>query len=112
MPVHAPNVNSYRRLFATWGAPRNLNWGIGNRSCSFRIPSTEEKSMRIENRISGSDTNPYLVIAANLAAGYLGIKNKLKPTRLRQKKVYLIIRKVIFQKIWRRQLVYLKQMMI
>ena len=33
--------------------------------------------MRIENRISGSDTNPYLVIAANLAAGYLGIKNKL-----------------------------------
>jgi glutamine synthetase len=80
MPIHAPNVNSYRRLFATWGAPRNVNWGIGNRSCSFRIPSTEEKSMRIENRISGSDTNPYLVIAANLAAGYLGITNKIKPT--------------------------------
>jgi len=76
MPIHAPNINSYRRLFATWDAPRNTNWGLGNRSCGFRIPSNEEHSMRIENRISGADTNPYLVFAANLAAGYLGIKNK------------------------------------
>ena len=88
MPIHAPNVNSYRRLFATWGAPRNVNWGIGNRSCSFRVPSTEEKSMRIENRISGSDTNPYLVIAANLAAGYLGITNKIKPTAETKKSLF------------------------
>ena len=77
MPIYAPNINSFRRLFATWDAPRNTKWGIGNRSCGFRIPSNEEHSMRIENRISGSDTNPYLVFAANLAAGYLGIKNKL-----------------------------------
>ena len=88
MPIHAPNVNSYRRLFATWGAPRNVNWGIGNRSWSFRVPSTEEKSMRIENRISGSDTNPYLVIAANLAAGYLGITNKIKPTAETKKSLF------------------------
>ena len=67
MPIHAPNINSYRRLFATWDAPRNTNWGLGNRSCGFRIPSNEEHSMRIENRISGADTNPYLVFAANLA---------------------------------------------
>ena len=88
MPIHAPNVNSYRRLFATWDAPRNTKWGIGNRSCGFRIPSNEEKSMRIENRISGSDTNPYLIIAANLAAGYLGIKNKIKPTQETKKSVF------------------------
>ncbi len=88
MPIHAPNINSYRRLFATWDAPRNTNWGIGNRSCGFRIPSHEEESMRIENRISGSDTNPYLVIAANLAAGYLGIKNKMKPTTETKKNVF------------------------
>ena len=88
MPIHAPNVNSYRRLFATWGAPRNINWGVANRSCSFRIPSTEEKSMRVENRISGSDTNPYLVIAANLAAGYLGIINKIKPTPETKKSLF------------------------
>ena len=88
MPIHAPNINSYRRLFATWDAPRNTNWGIGNRSCGFRIPSNEEHSMRIENRISGSDTNPYLVIAANLAAGYLGIKNKIKPSAETKKSVF------------------------
>ena len=88
MPIHAPNINSYRRLFATWDAPKNTYWGLGNRSCGFRIPSNEEHSMRIENRISGSDTNPYLVFAANLAAGYLGIKNKLKPTAEMKKSVF------------------------
>ena len=88
MPIHAPNVNSYRRLFATWDAPRNTKWGVGNRSCGFRIPSNEEKGMRIENRISGSDTNPYLIFAANLAAGYLGIKNKIKPTQETKKSVF------------------------
>ena len=88
MPIHAPNINSYRRLFATWDVPKNTYWGLGNRSCGFRIPSNEEHSMRIENRISGSDTNPYLVFAANLAAGYLGIKNKLKPTAEMKKSVF------------------------
>ena len=88
MPIHAPNVNSYRRLFATWDAPRNTKWGIGNRSCGFRIPSIEEKSMRIENRISGSDTNPYLVIAANLAAGFIGIKNKINASEETKKSTF------------------------
>ena len=44
--------------------------------------------MRIENRISGSDTNPYLVIAANLAAGYLGIKNNLKASPETKKSLF------------------------
>ena len=74
MPIYAPNINSFRRLFATWDAPRNTKWGMGNRSCGFRIPSNEGNNMRIESRISGSDTNPYLVIAANLASGYLRYK--------------------------------------
>ena len=47
MPIHAPNVNSYRRLFATWDAPRNTKWGIVNRSCGFRVPSTEEISIKL-----------------------------------------------------------------
>ncbi len=88
MPIYAPNINSFRRLFATWDAPRNTKWGIGNRSCGFRIPSIEELNMRIESRIAGSDTNPYLVIAANLASGYLGIKNKIKPTAETKKSVF------------------------
>jgi len=88
MPIYAPNINSFRRLFATWDAPRNTKWGIGNRSCGFRIPSNEEANMRIESRIAGSDTNPYLVIAANLASGYLGIKNKIKPSSETKKSVF------------------------
>ena len=80
MPIYAPHVNSYKRLFATYGSPKNINWGIGNRSCGFRIPVSDKENLRVENRLAGSDTNPYLVFAANLASGYLGIKKKLPPT--------------------------------
>ena len=88
MPIYAPNINSFRRLFATWGAPRNIKWGVGNRSCAFRIPAIEEKNMRVENRVAGSDTNPYLVMAANLASGYLGIKNKIKASKETKKSAF------------------------
>ena len=80
MPIYAPHVNSYKRLFATYGSPKNINWGIGNRSCGFRIPVSDNENLRVENRLAGSDTNPYLVFAANLASGYLGIKKELNPT--------------------------------
>lgn len=88
MPIYAPNINSFRRLFATWGAPRNIKWGIGNRSCAFRIPAVEEKNMRIENRVAGSDTNPYLVMSANLASGYLGIKKKIRASKETKKSAF------------------------
>jgi len=74
MPIYAPHVNSYKRLFATYGSPKNINWGIANRSCGFRIPVSDKKNLRVENRLAGSDTNPYLVFAANLASGFLGIE--------------------------------------
>ena len=80
MPIYAPHFNSYKRLFATYGSPKNVNWGIGNRSCGFRIPVSDNKNSRVENRLAGSDTNPYLVFAANLASGYLGIKNNIQPS--------------------------------
>ena len=80
MPIYAPHFNSYKRLFATYGSPKNVNWGIGNRSCGFRIPISDNKNSRVENRLAGSDTNPYLVFAANLASGYLGIKNNIQPS--------------------------------
>tara|TARA_Y100000590_G_C15696225_1_gene1005202 strand:- start:253 stop:1620 length:1368 start_codon:yes stop_codon:yes gene_type:complete len=80
MPIYAPHVNSYKRLFATYGSPKNINWGIANRSCGFRVPVSDKKNIRVESRLAGSDTNPYLVFAANLASGYLGIDKKIKPT--------------------------------
>lgn len=79
MSLLAPYVNSYRRFVPSGSAPINLEWGYDNRSAGIRIPNSIASARRIENRIGGVDTNPYLAIAASLAAGFLGLKNKLEP---------------------------------
>lgn len=79
MSIFAPNVNSYRRFEGAESCPTNVEWGLDNRTTGFRIPQSEPNATRIENRIPGSDTNPYLAIAANLACGYLGLQENLKP---------------------------------
>jgi glutamine synthetase len=75
----APYVNSYRRLVPGGAAPINVEWGLDNRSAGLRIPVSGPAARRVENRLPGSDSNPYLAIAASLACGYLGMKNKLEP---------------------------------
>lgn len=80
MPLLAPNVNSYRRLVPESTAPINVHWGIDNRTVGLRVPISDPSNRRIENRIAGADANPYLAIAASLACGYIGMKEKLKPT--------------------------------
>ncbi|WP_372743219.1 glutamine synthetase family protein [Neptunomonas sp.] len=77
----APNVNSYRRFAPDIAAPVNMKWGIDNRTTGLRVPKSEAEATRIENRFPGSDSNPYLAIAASLACGYLGMKEKLQPTK-------------------------------
>lgn len=79
--IMAPYVNSYRRLVPDASAPINLEWGRDNRSVGLREPVSPPAARRIENRVVGMDVNPYLAIAATLACGYLGIKEKLKPTK-------------------------------
>ena len=78
---YAPNVNSYRRFVREISAPINLNWGYDNRTVGLRVPSSPPEAMRIENRFAGADSNPYLAIAASLACGYVGLKNKIEPTK-------------------------------
>ena len=73
MPIFAPYINSYRRLSRFMAAPINVQWGYDNRTVGFRIPHSSPAARRIENRIPGVDCNPYLALAATLAAGYLGI---------------------------------------
>jgi glutamine synthetase len=80
MPVFAPFVNSYRRFVAGTQAPVNLHWGYDNRTAGLRIPISGPAARRVENRIAGADANPYLAIAATLAAGLAGIKESLSPT--------------------------------
>ena len=78
MPLFAPFVNSYGRFGSKLSSPTNLEWAQENRSAGLRVPSSGASARRVENRIAGSDTNPYLLIAASLAAGYLGMIEKLE----------------------------------
>jgi glutamine synthetase len=80
MSFFAPNVNSYRRFTREVSAPINLHWGFDNRTAGLRVPDASAKNYRIENRFPGADVNPYLSIAATLACGYLGMKNKIEPS--------------------------------
>ncbi|MBC7700910.1 glutamine synthetase family protein [Aquabacterium sp.] len=80
MGLFAPYVNSYRRLARATAAPINTQWGVDNRTVGFRSPLATPAARRIENRVIGSDANPYVALAATLACGYLGIKNKIEPS--------------------------------
>jgi len=80
MPLLAPNTNSYRRLVKGAVAPTNIAWGMDNRTTGFRVPIAEPSATRVECRVAGADANPYLAIAATLAAGYLGMEQQLQPS--------------------------------
>ena len=80
MSLMAPNVNSYRRIAKFNAAPINVQWGYDNRTVGLRVPHSSPANRRVENRIIGADCNPYLAFAASLAAGYLGMVQKIKPT--------------------------------
>ncbi len=83
MPMFAPNVNSYRRYLpgSDGNAPVNIEWGEENRTVGLRVPQAAPQARRVENRLPGADTNPYLALAGNLVCGYLGIIEDLKPRR-------------------------------
>jgi glutamine synthetase len=80
MLIFAPYVNSYRRFVNPLSSPVNLAWATDNRTVGLRVPDSPPEARRVENRLAGSDVNPYLVIAATLACGYLGMAEGLKPT--------------------------------
>ena len=81
MALAAPTTNSYKRLCVGAWAPINTTWGKENRTTGFRVIEGQPESQRIENRLPGADANPYLALAATFGAGYLGIKEKLIPTK-------------------------------
>ncbi len=74
----APNINSYKRFVTNTFAPTTSHWSIDNRTAGFRLVDPNSSSIRIENRIGGADLNPYLAMAAQIAAGLHGIENKSK----------------------------------
>ena len=73
----APNVNSYKRFVKGTFAPTKAVWSLDNRTAGYRVCATDTKAVRIECRVGGSDLNPYLALAAQLAAGIDGIEREL-----------------------------------
>ena len=73
----APTVNSYKRLVDGFWAPTTPNWGVDNRTVACRVIPGSAQSTRLETRVPGSDVNPYLAVAACLAAGLWGIERGL-----------------------------------
>ncbi len=77
--LHCPHVNSFKRLHADSLAPRTNTWAIDNKTAAFRVVLTNAALARVEVRVPGADVNPYLALAACLAAGRRGIEQALEP---------------------------------
>ncbi|MDN5787765.1 glutamine synthetase family protein [Pseudorhodobacter sp.] len=74
----APYVNSYKRFTVGMFAPTKAVWSCDNRTAGFRVCGEGTKGIRVECRIGGADLNPYVAMAALLAAGLDGIERKLE----------------------------------
>jgi glutamine synthetase len=79
-PMFWPTINSYKRLVDGFWAPVKPTWGIDNRTASFRVIAGSAKATRLETRCPGADVNPYLAMAAVIAAGMHGVEKGLKLT--------------------------------
>ena len=79
-PMFWPTINSYKRLVDGFWAPVKPTWGMDNRTASFRVIAGSPKATRLETRCPGADVNPYLAMAAVIAAGLDGIERGLKLT--------------------------------
>ncbi|MFQ5934873.1 MAG: glutamine synthetase family protein [Acidiferrobacterales bacterium] len=75
----APTINSFTRLIPGFWAPTEASWGVENRTCALRAIPGEPKAQRVEYRIAAADGNPYIVLAAALASGLVGIEQALEP---------------------------------
>lgn len=74
----APYINSYKRFQKGTFAPTRTIWSVDNRTAGFRLCGDGTMSVRVECRIGGSDLNPYLAMAAQIAAGIAGIEEQLE----------------------------------
>ena len=72
--IYAPFANSYERFVKDAHAPTSAQWGYENRTTAIRIPGGDFASKRIEHRVAGGDTNPYLVMTPYLDPRCWGLK--------------------------------------
>jgi glutamine synthetase len=75
----APTINCYKR-YKLWSfAPTNATWGVENRTVGIRVKGLKGEGAHLENRTPCGSSNPYLVMAAILAAGIDGLRNRIEP---------------------------------
>ena len=70
-----PTVNCYRRLHNAW-TPGAIYWHVDDRHACFRLRNTSGGTF-VESRLPSGAANPYLVMAAHLAAGMDGLRRHL-----------------------------------
>jgi glutamine synthetase len=74
----APTTNCLKRRRTHTFSPTNVSWGLEDRSALVRIKGGSANSRHVENRAPTGLSNPYLVSAALLGAGVLGIADELE----------------------------------
>lgn len=74
-PFFAPHVNSYKRFRPRSFAPTHFTWGRDNRGCAIRVTGHGDGA-HLEIRLAGADANPYLALAAALAAIHHGLTSR------------------------------------
>jgi glutamine synthetase len=74
----APTLNCLKRRRRHTFSPTNVSWGLEDRSAFVRLKGGSRESRHIENRAPSGMSNPYLVCAALLASGILGIMDELE----------------------------------
>lgn len=80
LPFAAPTVNGYKRFRPYSFAPDRVAWAVENRGVLVRVQgSPGDASAHVEYRAGEPAANPYLYIAASLAAGLDGVRRGLTP---------------------------------
>lgn len=77
--VTNPLVNSYKRLVPGYEAPVAVAWSLHNRAPLVRVPAGRGDATRCEVLLPDPAANPYLALAALLAAGLDGVRHETNP---------------------------------
>ncbi|WP_225447030.1 glutamine synthetase family protein [Streptacidiphilus sp. PB12-B1b] len=80
VPLYAPTTNSYKRYQDHSFAPTRFGWGRDNRGCAVRVVG-HGAGLHLEIRLPGADANPYLALAAVLAAVRHGLEGDRQPPK-------------------------------
>ena len=76
----APTVNGYKRFRPYSFAPDRVSWAVENRGALIRVQGMAgDGNSHVENRLGEPAANPYLYMAANIAAGLDGMRRGLEP---------------------------------